>query len=268
MSRSKPCFVANWKMHKTIDESDAFIRDLDQLLLESGDIHSRVIIAPPFTAMASIAPSLKWCKTEIGLSAQNVHFEEKGAYTGEISTGMLRDFGCAYVIIGHSERRNLFGESNEEVHQKLQAVRQAGMRPILCIGESLEERQSGLTWSILEKQLSIALGEGDSDDNLCENISEWMIAYEPVWAIGSGLTPTPDEVAGIHQQIQEFIASRFGNNLPPVLYGGSVSEKNIADFMKEVSIGGVLVGGASLAAESFHKIISLGMGAVKSRQSF
>jgi len=252
-------------MHKTIEESDDFIRSLDQRLLESGDIDARIVIAPPFTALASLSSSLKACEKKIELSAQNVHCEEKGAYTGEISAGMLKAVGCVYVIVGHSERRNLFGETNASVHQKLQAVRHAGMRPILCIGESLEDRQSGNTWAVLEEQLSIALGEGNSESKLCENISEWMIAYEPVWAIGTGLTPTPTEVAGIHQQIQDFIATRKGLDLPPVLYGGSVSEKNIADFVEESSIRGVLVGGASLTAESFHKIITLGASAVKSR---
>lgn len=265
MSRSKPCFVANWKMHKTIGEAETFIKDLDRHLLKPGNMDSKVIIAPPFTALANLAVSLEGCETEIGLSAQNVHFAEKGAYTGEISAGMLREIGCAYVIVGHSERRNLFGETNEEVHQKLQAVKQAGMRPILCIGESLEDRQSGRTWSVLEKQLSVALGEQDSSSNLCKHISEWMIAYEPVWAIGTGLTPTPEEVANIHQQIQNFIDTRFGQDLPPVLYGGSVSEKNIASFMKEGSIGGVLVGGASLVPETFHKIIELGTSTVNSQ---
>ena len=251
-----PCFVANWKMHKTLSEAEAYFRDFEKGWSQHA-LPLEAVLAPSFTALASVSRLMKQASLEItGLSAQNVHFESAGAFTGEISAGMLFEIGCRYVMIGHSERRHLFGENDTVIHQKIRALRRTGLLPILCIGETLQERQAGKTWEILESQLSAALD--DLEDGFTDKLSDWMIAYEPVWAIGSGETPFPEEISKIHQKIQGFILDRLKKGLPRILYGGSVSEKNIASFMNQDSIDGVLVGGASLSADSFLKIIELG----------
>lgn len=253
-----PCFVANWKMNKTISEAERYFRDFEKGWLRH-NLPIEAVLAPPFTALASVSRLMKHASLEItGLSAQNVHFESSGAFTGEISSEMLFEMGCRYVIIGHSERRHLFGESDEVIQQKIGAARKAGLLPILCIGETLKERRAGKTWAVLERQLSVALENGRLGDGGMGNLSDWMIAYEPVWAIGTGETPLPDETSEIHRKVQSFVSDRLQKGLPRVLYGGSVSEKNIASFMKQAFIDGVLVGGASLSADSFLKIIELG----------
>ncbi|MBN4054702.1 triose-phosphate isomerase [Nitrospira defluvii] len=266
MKSLNPCFVANWKMNKTGSESKTYLRDfVKRLEQSSSEQHADVVLAPPFTALSSVSEALNAIQAEIGLAAQNVYFESSGAYTGEISAQMLKAIGCRYVIIGHSERRSLFGESHADIHKKLKAVQDAGLLPILCIGESMQERKSGKTWSILETQLKLGLGYNIPDQDLWGNISDGLIAYEPVWAIGTGEPPIPSEVAAVHQKIGAFFLEYTSHQCPRILYGGSVSEKNIGAFMKEDSIDGVLVGGASLSPESFHKIVQTGA-ATKARR--
>ncbi len=255
----KPCFIANWKMNKGIAEAERYVKDFIKRYAETSLAPSRVIIAPPFTALQAVSKQVKCGDFEIALGAQNVHYEPHGAFTGEISAGMLCESGCQYVIIGHSERRTLFGESDEVVRQKLFAVRKAGMLPILCIGETFEDRRAGKTWDRLQAQLSAALTDDLMKMGLAENVAEWVIAYEPVWAIGTGETPKPGEVEEIHQQIQAFIRKHVGKGIPATLYGGSVSEQNILEFMEMPNIDGVLVGGASLSSETFFKLIELGV---------
>ncbi|MFQ5596987.1 MAG: triose-phosphate isomerase [Nitrospiria bacterium] len=263
MTAYPPCFVANWKMHFTLKETEDYLQAAGILLERQPECSSEIILAAPYTALSSVAAFLKASGAKISLAAQNVYFEEEGAYTGEISPRMLCEIGCRYVIIGHSERRRLFGETDGDVFRKIQAIGREGLLPILCIGESLEERLAGKTWTVLKDQLAKACGDNLPNDPLPGSMSNWIIAYEPIWAIGSGRTPNASETAIVHERIQGFIGKQYKKGRPRVLYGGSVSEKNIESFMKEAPIHGVLVGGASLSPESFFKIIELGEGAHK-----
>lgn len=260
MSRP-PCFVANWKMNMGFAATQTYLVDLIKRCARGALAPSKIIIAPPFTALDSASNVLKEGASEIALAAQNVHFAPSGAYTGEVSTEMLCEIGCKYVIIGHSERRILFGESDEDIHQKLVAARKAGLLPILCIGETQQDRQAGKTWQRLRGQLNSVFSEEFIESSLSDTVSDWMVAYEPVWAIGTGETPEPADVAEVHRQIQTLIADNVGKGVPRVLYGGSISEKNIVDFMKTPGIDGVLVGGASLSPETFFEIIAQGASA-------
>lgn len=253
-----PCFIANWKMNKAVREAESYLSSFMEQCAQAPLPPSQVIVAPPFTALYAVSKRLSGDAGGIGLAAQNVHYEVSGAFTGEVSTGMLCEVGCQYVIIGHSERRALFGESDAVVQRKLSAVRKAALLPVLCIGETLKDRRAGQTWERLQGQLSTAFTDDLIATGLADNVADWMIAYEPVWAIGTGETPTPDEVKDVHAQVRTFIESRVGKGSPSVLYGGSVSEKNIAAFMEMPGIDGVLVGGASLSPESFYKVIEAG----------
>jgi len=260
----KTCFVANWKMHKTNAQAKSYFRDFEKGWPQQA-LPAEAVFAPTFTAMATLSGLMKDAALpNISLSAQNVHFESAGAFTGEISAEMLFELGCRYVIIGHSERRHLFGEDDSVVHRKVVAALESSLCPILCVGETREDRQAGETWGVLEQQLSIALEDANFAERKGEAPSSWMIAYEPVWAIGSGETPQPHEVSETHRKIQHFVGDQLKKGCPRVLYGGSVSEKNIATFMKEEAITGVLVGGASLSADSFLNIIQLGAKAKES----
>ncbi len=260
MSRP-PCFVANWKMNMGLKASQRHLSDLIKYCADAALAPSKIIIAPPFTALQTVSNTLKTAQPKIDLAAQNVHFSPKGAYTGEISTEMLCEIGCKYVIIGHSERRILFSESDEEIHKKLLAVRKAGLFPILCIGETQQDRQAGKTWQRLQGQLNSVFSEEFIASGLCDTVSDWMIAYEPIWAIGTGETPEPVDVSEVHHQIQALISDTLGKGVPRILYGGSVSEENIVDFMKTPDIDGVLVGGASLSPKTFFEIIAQGASA-------
>ncbi|TAK05796.1 MAG: triose-phosphate isomerase [Candidatus Manganitrophaceae bacterium] len=250
-----PCFVANWKMNKTLGEAQEYLRTLEKRWPHLPASSWEAILAPPFIMLAPMAELLKASTLRIGLAAQNVHFEDRGAYTGEISPLMLRDVGCRYVIIGHSERRTYFGETNALIHKKLAAALRAGLIPILCVGETREEREEEKTWEVIERQLREGL------DDLRPGPSDWLIAYEPVWAIGTGLTPTPAEAEAVHLQIRDFFRSLSGEeaDTPRILYGGSVTDKNIAAFMQEEDIDGALAGGASLSADSFCNMIEQGV---------
>jgi len=247
----KPIIAANWKMNKTVGESVLFAERLSNEFAKMED--KDIIIAPPFTALHSVAAVLKG--SALHLSAQNMHWDEKGAYTGEISAGMLIDVGCEYVIIGHSERRNLFAEKDEYINQKIKTAFKMNLKPIFCIGETLNERNLEKTFEILRKQIKEGLNNILSDD-----IKRIVFAYEPVWAIGTGKTATAQQAEEAHRYIRKVIIDLFGkdagaNNIR-IIYGGSVNQENIAGLMDQPDINGALVGGASLNFESFAKIIN------------
>ncbi len=246
---TKPLIAANWKMNMTTGESVTFAKRLAEEFarLEDRD----VIIAPPFTALYPVAEILR--NSGIHLAAQNFHWEKGGAYTGEISAPMLCDIGCRYVLVGHSERRILFGERNEEVNKKAATALAAGLKPIVCIGETLGERESGRTFDILARQIKEGLNNISPDD-----IESVTLAYEPVWAIGTGKTATTEQAEEVHRFIREEIGGIFGKakaGETAIIYGGSVKPDNIAGLMDQPDINGALVGGASLDFESFAKII-------------
>jgi triosephosphate isomerase len=244
-----PFIAGNWKMNKTIRESVDFAR----LLLNkcSGLAGKRVVISPPFPALYAVGEVLKG--SEIHLSAQNLNEQPAGAYTGEVSAGMLVDAGCEYVIVGHSERRTLFGEKNDVINKKLRTAISFGLNPIFCIGETLGEREVGRTFSVIEQQIKEGLNNLITDD-----IRRVVIAYEPVWAIGTGKTATPDQAQEVHAYIRDIMGKTYGEALSgfiAVIYGGSVNPDNISGLMAQPDIDGALVGGASLDIESFVRII-------------
>jgi len=245
----RPVIAGNWKMNKTIAEAVDFASRLRDDLEAPPDLE--VIIAPPFTAIRAVAEVLRG--SAVRLAAQNLHEAEKGAYTGEISGGMLSEAGCEYVIVGHSERRTLFGEGDETVNRKLRAAIAAGLKPIFCLGETLKEREEDRTKVVIERQLKEGLNNLTAGD-----IEQCLFAYEPVWAIGTGRTASPEQAEEVHRFIREWIAEQFGRGSAEelaILYGGSVTPKNIAELMLQQDINGALVGGASLDAASFLQIV-------------
>jgi triosephosphate isomerase (TIM) len=245
----RPVIAGNWKMNKTVAEAVAFTARLREAYGTPPD--RKVIIAPPFTALQAVADAIQG--SFILLAAQNLHEAEKGAYTGEISGGMLREAGCDCVIVGHSERRTLFAESDERINRKLRASLTAGLEPIFCVGESLLQRGEGKMEAVIEHQLKEGLNNLTADD-----ISKLLIAYEPVWAIGTGKTASPLQAEEVHCFIREWVTRRYGPECGAelaVLYGGSVTPKNIAELMAQPDINGVLVGGASLDVDSFIQLI-------------
>jgi triosephosphate isomerase len=210
-----------------------------------------VAIAPPFTALHALSAVLKG--SVIALCAQNVHWEQEGAFTGEVSAPMLLDAGCRYALIGHSERRRWFGETNEDVNRKAKAALKAGLLPVVCVGETADEREADQTFSIIRRQLKEGLNNISSDD-----IRRAIVAYEPVWAIGTGKTATPEQAEEVHDFIRLFIARIHGADIAAgirILYGGSVNADNAGSLMAQKDIDGLLVGGASLDTGSFRKII-------------
>ncbi len=243
----KPLIAANWKMHKTTAETRDFITAFVPLVKDVEDVE--IVIAPPFTSLAVAAKFLKG--TNIKLSAQNLFWEEKGAYTGEVSALMLKDVECEYVIVGHSERRQYFGETDETVNKRIKAAHAAGLKVIMCIGETLEEREAGKTFDVLKTQLDGGLKDITAHDML-------VIAYEPVWAIGTGKTATPEMAEEAHRFIRGQLAGKFGQDAAEtirILYGGSVKPENVASLMAQENVDGGLVGGASLQPDSFAKIV-------------
>jgi len=247
----RPLIVGNWKMHKTASEAATLVRELlTQFVTPPA---AEVAVAPPFTALESVRAALgpaPW----LALGAQNLHWEPQGAFTGEISGAMLRDLGCRYVITGHSERRKLFGERDADVRKKVQAAFAAGLHPILCVGESLEERDAGKTNAVVTDQLT-----GGLDGRTAQELSGLTIAYEPVWAIGTGRAATTEQAADVHRAIRAWLTNRFGRNLAlttRILYGGSVTPQNAGALLAEPDIDGALVGGACLTADSFAMIVA------------
>ncbi len=235
-------------MHKTVAEAVQFAHALVERLGPVRDVEAA--IAPPFTALAALRDSL--AGTPVALAAQNAHFEKQGAFTGEISVGMLAELGVRYVILGHSERRTIFGETDELIAKKLTAVQAAGLRPILCVGELLAERDAGRTFDVLARQLTGSLASADR-----ARAAELVVAYEPVWAIGTGRTATPALAQEAHAFIRARLADRFGADASAIRiqYGGSVKPDNAAELLAQPDIDGALVGGASLDPESFSAII-------------
>jgi len=249
MEQRKSLIAANWKMHKTIAEAVAFVESLQR---EVGDYNDReVIIAPPYTALSAVRNAL-WRK-DFKLAAQNFHWEEKGAFTGEISGAMLKDVGCDGVIIGHSERRQLFGETNEMLLKKVAGAFRGGFLPILCVGEVLEEREGGRTFTVVGSQLEQGLAGLPADQ-----ARQLALAYEPVWAIGTGRTATPDQAQEVHAFIRERCVALWDKtvaNSMRIMYGGSVKPDNVDSLMAQPDIDGMLVGGASLEVASFKRIV-------------
>ena len=243
--------AGNWKMHKTIPEALDLVRELKELVRDVND--RDILVCPPFTALYPVSRELEG--SNIVLGGQNMYFEEQGAFTGEISPLMLKDAGCSYVILGHSERRHIFGETDELVNKKVLSAINHGLIPILCVGELLEERESGKTQEVVEKQVREGLKGVDGDN-------EFVIAYEPVWAIGTGKTATPELAEEVHLFIRQVLSDMFGSekaNSVRILYGGSVKPENAAGLLNMENIDGALVGGASLKAESFAKIVKFDM---------
>jgi len=243
-----PLVVANWKMHKTVAESLEFAESLVPKLESVRDVE--VAVAPPFTALASLRDAL--AGTRVSLAAQNAHAEKNGAFTGEISVPMLSELGVRYVILGHSERRTLFGETDEQIAKKVAAVQAARLRPILCVGEVLAERESGRTFDVLARQIAGSLASADKSV-----ARDLVVAYEPVWAIGTGRTATPAIAQEAHAFIRVRLADRFGADAREIRiqYGGSVKPDNASELLAQPDIDGALVGGASLDPESFSAII-------------
>jgi len=242
--------AGNWKMNNSCAESVELVSQLKAMLADSKEID--IVVAPPFTALGAVATVLK--ESPIGLAAQHVFWEETGAFTGEISTAMLKDVGCRYVIIGHSERRQYFSETDETVNKRLTAALKASLIPIVCIGESLAEREAEKALAVIEQQLKGGL-KGLSLEEM-ENV---IIAYEPVWAIGTGKTATPDQAQEVHHFIRDLIARIFSKAIAEstsILYGGSVKPDNVDQLMAQPDIDGALVGGASLKADAFARIVN------------
>lgn len=235
-------------MQKTLGETEAFIQSF--LPLVSGAHHADVVIAPPFTALDRARAAMDG--SAVQLAAQNVNPEEKGAFTGEIAPRMLADLGCAYGIVGHSERRTLYGETSDLVSQKAAALLSQEIRPIVCVGESLEERESGRTNEVLGEQLRGSLVTVPD-----ERAGDLVVAYEPIWAIGTGRTATPEIAQETHAFIRSSLLDRFGSagEAIRIQYGGSVKPENVAELMAQGDIDGALVGGASLEPDSFSKIV-------------
>ncbi|MDO8885707.1 triose-phosphate isomerase [Candidatus Oleimmundimicrobium sp.] len=247
----KPMIAGNWKMHKTAGQAVFLVQDLAELVNDIKDVD--VVVCPPYIALKSVSTVIEVDKLNIGLGAQNVYWEKEGAFTGEISPVMLKDLRVDYVIVGHSERRHTFEETNEMVNKKLKAVLAHDMKPILCVGETLDEREEEETFDIIKEQIFEGLADISPEE--MENV---IIAYEPVWAIGTGLTATPEQANDVIRTIRALVGSLYNPEIAlitRILYGGSVKPGNIAELMDEPDIDGALVGGASLNAENFAKIV-------------
>ena len=240
--KKKPIIAGNWKMNKTPTEGGSFVDRTVNLLLDIK--HVSVIFAPPFTGLFDMD-----VKPPFYSAAQNCHWEDSGAFTGEISVSMIRDCGAEYVILGHSERRHVFGESDDWVNRKVKAVLDGGLKPILCIGETLGQREAGQTDLVLENQLELGLKD-------VAELEHCVIAYEPVWAIGTGVTADSEQVELAHKVLREILAELYpGLSNIHVLYGGSVKPGNTGELIQVPGVDGFLIGGASLDVESFTSII-------------
>jgi len=249
MSRT-PLIAGNWKMNKTVGESIQLVKELKVLCKDIKD--RKILVCPPFTALSAVSANVS--SSNIMLGAQNMHFEKEGAFTGEISVKMLNELKVNYVIIGHSERRHVFNEGDEDINKKIKAALANGIKPILCVGEVLEEREANKTEKVVSRQISSGLN-GVSEKDF-RNV---VIAYEPVWAIGTGKTATPEQADEVHSFIRGLLNKIYGENQSldtVILYGGSVKPNNINGLMEKENIDGALVGGASLDAKKFFDIIN------------
>ena len=250
MSRKK-IIAGNWKMHKTNSEA---LQLANQIKMKVTDIkHTGMIMCPPFTALAAVADVVK--ESSIAIGAQDMCIEKEGAFTGAISAGMIKSTGAIHVIIGHSERRQYFGETDESVNKKIKTALEFGLKPIVCVGESLEQREGNITSEVVSKQI-----KGAFAGLTPEEISHIIAAYEPIWAIGTGKTATPEQAEAVHVTIREVVAELFGQKAADELiiqYGGSVKPENAQSLLSQPNIDGALVGGACLKADSFAEIIHI-----------
>jgi len=247
----KKIIAGNWKMNKTNAEAASFASDLKHDLATMRK--TEIVVCPPFTALTIVCEILKNSPIKVG--AQNLHWEHSGAFTGEVSAEMIVNTGCTYAIIGHSERRHFFGETNQAVNKKIKHTLTTSLTPIVCIGETLQERQSGQTRNVVLRQIEEGLGDLSIDQ-----IKRIIIAYEPVWAIGTGVTATPEQAEEVHQFIRDMIREKFDGSVAdsiPILYGGSVKPDNIKDLLSQKNIDGGLIGGASLNADGFVKMVKI-----------
>ncbi len=248
--KRRPILAGNWKMNMTATQARELASKLIPLV--AGITDRDIVVGPPFTSLAAVAEAIKG--TNIGLAAQNFHWEEKGAFTGEISADMLLDSACKYVIIGHSERRQYFGETDETVNKKTRQALKKALLPILCVGETLAEREAGKLNEIIDRQVTGGLKDISTDD-----MKKVVIAYEPVWAIGTGKTATPEQANEVHALIRQKVKTLYSADIAEGLriqYGGSVTPENVSTLMAMPDIDGALVGGASLKPESFAALVN------------
>ncbi len=244
-----PFIAGNWKMFKTVHETTVYVKELRGLIKDINDV--TVVIAPPFTAVHAASEAAR--NSNVAVAAQNMFWEKEGAFTGETSAGMIKEAGAEYVIIGHSERRTLFGETDVTVNRKVMAAIAVDLTPIVCIGETLEQRERNETLDVLDRQI-----KGGLDGITGDQVGALVVAYEPVWAIGTGRTATPAQAGEAHTHIRARLRQWFGGPAADaclVLYGGSVKPDNIRDLMAQEDVDGALVGGASLDVRAFHDII-------------
>jgi triosephosphate isomerase len=244
-----PIIAGNWKMNTVVEDAKALVQELKPLVSDVTDVE--VVVCPPFVSLTSVAGVIKG--SNIGLGAQNLYWEKSGAFTAEVSAPMLKSTGCTYVIIGHSERRAYFHETDETVNKRIFAALDEGLKPIVCVGETLEERESGQTFNVIKRQIIAGLANLST-----EHMETVVIAYEPVWAIGTGKTATPEQAQEVHAFIRNLLAEMFGDTTAEetrIQYGGSVKPNNITALMSQADIDGALVGGASLKADSFAQIV-------------
>jgi triosephosphate isomerase len=244
-----PIIAGNWKMNTVVEDAKALVQDLTTRVKDVNNVE--IVVCPPFTSLAVVAGVTKG--SNIGLGAQNLYWEKSGAFTGEVSGPMLKVIGCSYVIIGHSERRTYFHETDETVNKKIFAALAEGLKPIVCVGETLEERENGKTFDVVKRQVTNGLAKLSA-----EQMKAVVIAYEPVWAIGTGKTATPEQAQEVHAFIRKLLTEMFGETTAEetrIQYGGSVNPGNATALMSQADIDGALVGGASLKADSFEKIV-------------
>jgi triosephosphate isomerase (TIM) len=245
-----PFIAGNWKMFKTVQETVVFVKELRSAVKDAAGVD--VVVAPPFTALHAAAEAAR--NSNIAIAAQDVYWEKEGAFTGEISAGMINEAGAEYVIVGHSERRRLFGESDAIVNRKAIAVIGVGLTPIVCVGETLEEREADQTLNVLDRQVKDGLDRLSAD-----HVGELVIAYEPVWAIGTGRVATAAQAQAAHAHIRTRLRQWFGADAAErchILYGGSVKPDNIRELVGEADVDGALVGGASLDVRGFAEIVA------------
>jgi len=253
--------AGNWKMHKDVQESNLFVLNILKNLLNQK--RTQIILCPPFTALFNIHELLK--NTPIGLGGQNMHSQSKGSFTGEISGEMLVSAGCQYVILGHSERRHIFGETDDFIRDKVKQALAVTLKPIICVGEKLDERQSGKTLEVVRRQCESALSVVNEYE-----IERCLIAYEPVWAIGTGVVATPAQASESHAMIRKLLITKYGPDKAdaiPILYGGSVKSSNAASLIQAQDIDGFLIGGASLVEDEFVRIAEIVDENLKNKES-
>jgi len=245
----KPIIAGNWKMHNKIKEAVELVNGLKRELSSIDTVD--IVVCPAFTALSDVRELL--IDSNIALGAQDLYWEQKGAFTGEVSADMLKDAGCGYVIIGHSERRQFFHETNETVNKRIKAALSSGLKSIVCVGEVLEEREKGVTFDVVKNHVNGSLAELSKAD-----MNDIVLAYEPVWAIGTGRTATPDQAQEVHHYIRGLLKEMFGDEVAfstRIQYGGSVKPDNIKELMGKEDLDGALVGGASLKVDSFSAIV-------------